>query len=489
MKTFWVLFVPALIAAVIGFLPKPAQAATVRPITFPVIGSTRYSDDFGAPRVGHTHEGNDIFGVKMQPLVAAVDGFARFVPYPEPSYGWYISIEDADGYRYNYLHINNDTPGTDDGNGGPMNAYAPGVDRGWAIKRGQLVGYMGDSGNAESTTAHLHFEIRTPDGTAFSPFASLRAANHLASAAQPATQTWELLPFSQFRVGTNIAVGDIAPEIPGTELVVGAAAGSAPQIRIMNSEGGAVGNFFVPRPGFLGGVDVAVGDVNGDGAQDIIAGLGSGASPHVYTFDRNGAILGEFDAYVPFFRGGVRVSTADFDLDGTAEIITGAGPGGGPDVRTYSMTGRLFSSFYAYTPKFRGGVDVAGVPATPSSPTRIVTSAGRGGGPDVRIYSQDGAIRNSFYSGPSTFHGGVRVAVAPDPLTDAPTIFTVPASSGAGVIRMYTIDGVPLDETDIYENWWTGGYDIAVAGRTIYSSITTNNRRSSLTMVRWRSFF
>src|SRR5690349_14956320 len=88
-----------------GFLClSPARAqAEQRDIVFPVIGSVRYSDDFGAPRSGgRTHEGNDLLGQKMMRLVAAVDGTIRFVAYPQPSYGYYVSIEDSAGYRYNY---------------------------------------------------------------------------------------------------------------------------------------------------------------------------------------------------------------------------------------------------------------------------------------------------------------------------------------------------------------------------------------------------
>ena len=96
-----------------------------------------------------------------------------------------------DGNDYFYIHLNNDTPGTDDGKGGVQYAYAPGLTNGTRVHRGDVIGYVGDSGNAEDTVSHLHFEIhlggyvaasagqtRTP--SAIDPYASLKAAPTLA---------------------------------------------------------------------------------------------------------------------------------------------------------------------------------------------------------------------------------------------------------------------------------------------------------------------
>lgn len=153
------------------------EATTMREITFPTETTIPFSEDFGHPRSGgRTHEGNDLMGPKMTPLYAAVNGTIRSINIPEESWGYALTIRDADGWTYHYLHINNDTPGTDDGAGGEVYAYAPGIARGVSVTAGQLVGWMGDSGNAESTGSHLHFEIRRPDGVAISPYASLRAA-------------------------------------------------------------------------------------------------------------------------------------------------------------------------------------------------------------------------------------------------------------------------------------------------------------------------
>ena len=151
----------------------PAFGQEVRDIHFPVEGPVTFHDDFGDPRWGHTHEGNDLLGKKMQPLLAAIDGFVRYLVYPEADWGYAIVLEGIDDYAYHYLHVNNDTPGTDDGAGGAENAYAPGIYRGASVKKGQHIGWMGDSGNAENVGAHLHFEIRMPGGAPINPFPSL----------------------------------------------------------------------------------------------------------------------------------------------------------------------------------------------------------------------------------------------------------------------------------------------------------------------------
>jgi hypothetical protein len=117
----------------------------------------------------------------MLPLYSAINGWVRYVVIPEASYGYAIVLEDVDGYTYHYLHVNNDNPGTDDGLGGPEHAYAPGIERGAAVTKGQLIGWMGDSGNAEQVGAHLHFEIRLPGGAAINPYPSLVAARNAGS--------------------------------------------------------------------------------------------------------------------------------------------------------------------------------------------------------------------------------------------------------------------------------------------------------------------
>src|SRR5207253_182607 len=121
-----------------------------------------------------------------------------------------------------------------------------------------------------------------------------------------------------------------------------------------------LGSFFAYAPGFSGGVFVAAGDVNGDGKADIITGAGPGGGPHVEVFSgADGSVLDSFFAYNPAFTGGVSVAAVDFNGDGKADIVTGAGPGGGPHVRVRDgKTLNDLASFMAYDPTFTGGVFV-----------------------------------------------------------------------------------------------------------------------------------
>ena len=82
---------------------------------------------------------------------------------PEPYYGYSLSVCGDDELQYRYVHINNDNPGSDDGEGGVEWAYAPGVRLGSRVQRGQWIAYVGDSGEAERVSRHLHVEIVDPD--------------------------------------------------------------------------------------------------------------------------------------------------------------------------------------------------------------------------------------------------------------------------------------------------------------------------------------
>jgi hypothetical protein len=143
------------------------------PLTFPVDGPHSFTDDFGAPRSeGRLHQGNDLFADKMTPVVAAADGSILRISYGERA-GRYIVLEHEDGWLSYYIHLNNDTPGTDDG---LYEEWPAGITKGAAVAAGDLLGYVGDSGNAEDTPAHLHFELHTPQGEPVNPFPHLLAA-------------------------------------------------------------------------------------------------------------------------------------------------------------------------------------------------------------------------------------------------------------------------------------------------------------------------
>ena len=173
-------------------------SAPIVPILFPMEQRISWVDTFGAARSGgRTHAGNDLMAAKMTPLLAVVDGTVDWLNLTGklssynnlPSYS--ILLHGVDGNDYFYVHINNDTPGTDDGKGGVQFAYAPGLTNGTHVKRGDLIGYVGDSGNAEDTAPHLHFEIhvggyvsasgtQTRSPSAIDPYNSLKAAPTLA---------------------------------------------------------------------------------------------------------------------------------------------------------------------------------------------------------------------------------------------------------------------------------------------------------------------
>ena len=180
---------PTVSARDFGFLPpRPASEKYVRPMMFPVLPDTKlgkasWSDTYLAPRSGgRKHEGQDLMGNKMLKLLATVNG--TIVELRHQSGGNSLYLKGDDDWYYCYLHINNDDPGTDNGANQFKYAFAPGMAIGKRVLKGDHIAYLGDSGNAEATGAHCHFEIRMPNAKWYNA-AAVNAAYSL-EAADPA---------------------------------------------------------------------------------------------------------------------------------------------------------------------------------------------------------------------------------------------------------------------------------------------------------------
>jgi murein DD-endopeptidase MepM/ murein hydrolase activator NlpD len=158
--------------------PPPAACTPfVYPMLFPLVvfGDGGWSP-FGAPRDGgaRAHAGVDVPAPKLAPVVAVADGTIDWISRDETRRaGQAVGIRHADGWRSIYVHLNNDTAGTDDGAG---NGIRPGLEVGTPVVAGQVIGWVGDSGNAEDSGPHLHFELRMPGNVAVDGFTSLRGA-------------------------------------------------------------------------------------------------------------------------------------------------------------------------------------------------------------------------------------------------------------------------------------------------------------------------
>jgi hypothetical protein len=157
-------------------------------IVFPVLGPTVYSDDFGQPRAGGPHQGIDILAPKRALALAAESGKIKFWTHSATA-GCMLYLYGASGTTYYYIHLNNDLTKKNDNRGKCVagTAYAKGLKDGAKVSAGQVVGYVGDSGDANGIHPHLHFELHPDAGHAVDPYRWLQSGQHLLFAAPRGT--------------------------------------------------------------------------------------------------------------------------------------------------------------------------------------------------------------------------------------------------------------------------------------------------------------
>ncbi|MGZ8692092.1 MAG: M23 family metallopeptidase [Gaiellaceae bacterium] len=193
-----VLFLAATIGLAVGSAVAFAANKVPEHIIFPVVGKAQYIDDFGAPRGGGSHQGNDLMAAKRSPAVAAEAGKVKYWT-TSGAAGCMLYLYGESGTTYLYIHLNNDLTMRNDNRGKCVNGTAYAVKNGAKVAAGQQIAYVGDSGDANGGSSHLHFEVHPGGGRAVSPYPYLQKAYRLLFTAKAGT------PFSLTLTGTVVS--------------------------------------------------------------------------------------------------------------------------------------------------------------------------------------------------------------------------------------------------------------------------------------------
>jgi len=263
---------------------------------------------------------------------------------------------------------------------------------------------------------------------------------------------------------TATSLASTAPLITGTPPPT--SSGGSSTVALYDPVTGAEAGTAVPFPGFEGPVKVASGDFNNDGVADIIAGAGVGGGPAIAILDsQTGQVIEAFFAFDQAFTGGVFIAVQDTNGDGILDIIASAGPGGGPEVRIFNGVNlNLLRSFYAYSEDFTGGVSVASIDFNNDGILDLVTGAGPGGAPHVKVFDgATNAIISQWYAYPVTFTGGVFVAIGDIGNDGTFEVVTGAGAGGSPVVAVWDpFTGALLSQFMAYAEDFTGGVRVGI---------------------------
>ncbi|MDP2630150.1 MAG: S8 family serine peptidase [Candidatus Uhrbacteria bacterium] len=227
------------------------------------------------------------------------------------------------------------------------------------------------------------------------------------SRGKDATPAREFFPYAPYRVPYSF----VGSPRDGFR-IFGAGPGGGPHVRVFDRAGNLVSQFFAYDRRFRGGVMTAIGDVDGDGHEEIVTTPASRGGAHVMIFSLSGELKKSFFAYDKKMRGGYAVALGDLNNDGKDEIVLSpldvAGFGG--DIRVFNDDGVQRSQFYSYGKKFTHDISLV-VGDVDGDGTEEIVTAPRTGRGELKIFSSLGVLRKSLYPYGSAYDRGISLAI------------------------------------------------------------------------------
>jgi hypothetical protein len=227
--------------------------------------------------------------------------------------------------------------------------------------------------------------------------------------------------------GVRVSVADFGGDgVP--DIIVGTGPGVTNEVQVINSQTGAILFTTSPFGTFTGGVFVTEGAITGNHQPDLIVTPDEGGGPRVVIYNTNFTpLVSYYGIQNPDFRGGARASAGDINGDGYDDVVVAAGFQGGPVITVWDGQSlanlqfkELIGAFYAFPDVLRNGTYVAVGDVNGDGYADIIVGAGPGGGPEVEVLSgatllnqgATAAVANpltTFFAGDSTSRSGVNV--------------------------------------------------------------------------------
>ncbi len=273
-------------------------------------------------------------------------------------------------------------------------------------------------------------------------------------------------PFPGWKGDIRVATGDVNGD-GVLDIICGVGPGGGPRVVVIDGSNGEIlTDFFAFEENFTGGVYVAAADINGDGRAELIIGAGESGGPRVQIYDgATETLLVDQFAYEGTARTGVRVSAGDFNGDGVDDLVIAAGVGGGPRIRVFdgSQLPNLvtLADFFAFESSQRGGANVSAGDYDGDGKADIVAGAGPGGGSRVTVFNAANLVLQDpnkpikfldFFAFDDNNRNGAR-AVLRD--IDGDNVGDLIVGTGNGFPRVRTFlggisggSGAPLKKTD-----------------------------------------
>lgn len=263
--------------------------------------------------------------------------------------------------------------------------------------------------------------------------------------------------FTDFAVTTGSSrYGANSPKL----IVTAPKVGGGPQVTTWDSTGSRQASFMAYASTLRTGVKAVMGDLDGDGQDEIVTLPAALAAPHLRVFNSSGQAIANTFVYARTFRGTYSLALGDVDGDGNAEIIVTPTSNGGPQVRVYKYANgnlSIFSSFFAFATTLRAGVDVYVGDVNGDGADEIITVPGHGAAPHVRIFNGTGGLVSQFFAFPTGFRGGVNIALGDYNGDGTKDLTLTPASAGGPQYRVVTYQGTNLASGFAYNRAWRMG--------------------------------